>query len=120
MIDSTPRLKKEDTLKIIINNHLDYSVTSLIKNGLKEEHDKDLSRYFYNNLTQISYFIIGVLILFISTLLEKSILKEIIVIGGWVFIWEMVELEIITDINNRKRRKILRKILNSEFNEIKK
>ena len=45
------------------------------------------------------------------------IFKEIILIGGWVLIWEMIELEIFSDVKEKRKRIILKKILNSEFIE---
>lgn len=44
-------------------------------------------------------------------------LKEVVSIGGWVLIWEMVESEIFDDMSNKTQRRILEKLLNSEIVE---
>ena len=88
---------------------------SLIKEGLKEEYNNNLKKHFYNDIIQIIYLIIGVAIIFIYTLLKQSIAKELVLISGWVFIWSVVELELFSDSESRKRRIILNKLLLSEF-----
>lgn len=107
----------KDTIKLIINNKCGIEASQLIKEGLKKEYVKVHLTQRKNNIIQISYLLIGVLILFISTLINKEILKEIVLIGGWVFIWAMVELELFSDVNERKKRKVLKKLLNSEILE---
>lgn len=119
MIESTPRFRKDDKLKIIIYNGIDKECVPFIMDGLKKEYEKSISRHYRNNWVQLIYLVAGVLLLFFSTLIEKTLFKEIVLIGGWVFIWAMVELEIFTDINGRKKRRILKRLLNSEVIEIK-
>ena len=116
IIKQTPNFKKNDNLKIIINTKIkDIDCVSLIKGGLKEEYNNNLKKHFYNDLIQIIYLIIGVAIIFIYTLLKQSIAKELVLISGWVFIWSVVELELFSDSESRKRRIILNKLLLSEF-----
>ena len=116
IIKQTPNFKKNDNLKIIINTKIkDIDCVSLIKEGLKEEYNNNLKKHFYNDIIQIIYLIIGVAIIFIYTLLKQSIAKELVLISGWVFIWSVVELELFSDSESRKRRIILNKLLLSEF-----
>lgn len=116
IIKQTPNFKKNDNLKIIINTKIkDIDCVSLIKRGLKEEYNNNLKKHFYNDIIQIIYLIIGVAIIFIYTLLKQSIAKELVLISGWVFIWSVVELELFSDSESRKRRIILNKLLLSEF-----
>lgn len=116
IIKQTPNFKKNDNLKIIINTKIkDIDCVSLIKGGLKEEYNNNLKKHFYNDIIQIIYLIIGVAIIFIYTLLKQSIAKELVLISGWVFIWSVVELELFSDSESRKRRIILNKLLLSEF-----
>ena len=70
-------------------------------------------------LIQILYLILGVVILFVSTLINDEVFKEVILIIGWIFIWTMMELEIFNDKNIIKRRKIIRKLISSEIVENK-
>lgn len=116
IIKQTPNFKKNDNLKIIINTKIkDIDCVSLIKEVLKEEYNNNLKKHFYNDIIQIIYLIIGVAIIFIYTLLKQSIAKELVLISGWVFIWSVVELELFSDSESRKRRIILNKLLLSEF-----
>ena len=43
--------------------------------------------------------------------------KEVVIIGAWVLLWDAVEMELVDDISNRKKKNTLKKILSSEFIE---
>jgi len=122
IIDNTPKFKKDDKIKVIINNNLKDKmfVSELIKKELDSEVARNEYKFTYNNRKQIVYFILGVAALVLSTFINIEILEEIILIGAWVVLWNMVELEIDDDINYIKKKRILKKILNSEFEEIRK
>lgn len=121
IIKETPNFKKNDNLKIIIDTKIkDIDCVALIKDGLKEEYHNSLKKHFYNDIIQIIYLIIGIATLFVYTLIKESIAKELVLIGGWVFIWSVVELELFSDSEGRRKRRILNQLLNSEIevNEI--
>ena len=120
LIEETPKLKKEDKLKVIINNEIEkYNCKELIIEGLKREYNKASLKNELNNHTQLSYLIVGLIILLFSTFIDMKLLEEIVLIIGWVFIWDLVEIEIITDMNNKKRRRKIKWLLNSEMLENK-
>lgn len=107
-----------DEIKIIINNKctVDEDCVKLIKDGLKEEYNRSLKKRDDNNIKQLIFFILGVFFIYISTLMKTDIVwKEIILITGWVPIWKMIEVEILPDVAGRRKRKIINKILGSEF-----
>lgn len=120
MIESASFFDSEDTIKIEITNSTKDNYIELIRDGLNREYDKSVFVSYKSDFTQIYYLIAGIIIIFLSTLIGGTVFKEIVLIGGWVFIWAMVESEIFTDIKNKKKRKIIRKLLDSEFIEIKK
>ena len=61
----------------------------------------------------------GTILLFFSTFIkEVDVLREIILIIGWVPIWEAVELEIMTDTSESKKRRYIKRLINCKFNEI--
>ena len=61
---------------------------------------------------------LGILFIYLSTLIKNGdVWKEIILITGWVPIWKMIEVEILPDVAGRRKRKIIKKLLNSEFIE---
>ena len=60
----------------------------------------------------------GVMFIFLSTKIDDStIWKEVLVILGWVPIWEMMEVELFPDAAERKRRKAIKKLLKCEIIE---
>lgn len=122
LIDATPKVTKNDTLKVVINNRMkeDIKCAELIKKALDAELMSNEYKFVHTNRRQLLFFILGVMALGISALIEAEIIKEIILIGAWVLLWDMVELEIDDDISNRKKKMILRKLLVSEFEEIRK
>lgn len=121
LISSTPKLLRKDKIKIVINNKTEEkNIENLIKSALKKEYNNSLQEHYHTNVVQFLYLLIGLLVLFLSTLIIEAILKEVILIGGWVFIWALVELEIFNDARGRHRRIILKKLINSDIVEIKK
>lgn len=119
IIESIPRFKKKDILKIKINNRVKESCIPFIIDGLKEEYQKSVNAHYYTNIVQTIYLLVGIIVLSISTIIEKVIFKEIVLIGGWVLIWSMVELELFSDTSGRRKRRILKKLLNSKIVENK-
>lgn len=119
LVSEASRFNVSDTIKVVINNQIaNKNCIPLIKEGLENAYGESIMKSSRNNILEIIYFIMGMAALFISTLIERTIFKEIVLIGGWVLIWEMIELEIFSDINDRKKRKILKKLLNCEIIEI--
>lgn len=113
-------VSRKDKIKIVINKkcNIEQNCTELITEALKEEYRKSLKVQRINNIKQISLFIIGVLFIFLSTIVTKAeIWREILLIVGWVPIWEMVDLELFTDTDEKRKRKVLEKLLQSEIIE---
>ena len=107
-----------DEIKIIINKKCNFNedCVKLIKEGLKEEYNRSLKKRNDNNIKQLIFFILGVLFIYLSTLMKNDIVwREIVLITGWVPIWKMIEVEILPDVAARRKRKIINKILSSEF-----
>lgn len=117
IIESASYFEKKDSIKIIINNHIigNELCIDLITEGLTNEYNKSLKNHFHTNIIQIIYLIMGFIILFLSTLIDAEVFREVVLIGGWVLIWAMIELEIFSDMEGRKRRRLLKKLINSEM-----
>ena len=116
-------LDNEAKIKIIVHKDselLDFDCKELIKNGLKDEYKRNITKHHDNNIKQIYFLILGVLIIYISSFFKgQALLREIILIIGWVPIWEMARIELIPDVQGRIKRKILKKLIyNSEISEI--
>ena len=108
----------EKNIKIIINNKLDINIKPLIYKGLENEYNRIYLKYKKNNIIQIIYLILGIIILGISSIISENVISEVILVTGCVFIWSVVELEIFTDTTGRKKRKIIKRILKSEIIEV--
>lgn len=107
-------------IKIVINKkcHIDEDSIKMIKEGLQEEYNRSLKKRDDNNIKQLIFFILGLLFIYLSTLIKSNVVwREIILITGWVPIWKMIEVEILPDVAARRKRKIINKILSSEFIE---
>jgi len=112
--------KKKDEIKIIINKkcYIHRNSVKLIKEGLIEEYNKSLEETHRNNIKQIIFLFLGVIFISLSTLIKEGVIwKEVLLISGWVPIWEMIEVALFPDVNGRRKRKIIRKLLNSEIIE---
>ena len=118
IVRKTINIGSEYKIKLIINNETkNKNVVSLIKEGLLKEYEKCKIEYIRNNIVQLVYLVIGIIILIFSNIITEAVFKEIILIGGWLFIWTMAEMELFQDNSNRRRRKILKKLLVSEIVE---
>ena len=118
IIDQAILIGKKENIKIIINKkfEIEQDCSQMIKEGLKEEYNKSLKNHHVRDAKQVGFFILGIIFIFLSTLIEKQmLLKELLLITGWVPIWEMVKIELISDMEGRKRRVIIKKILESEI-----
>ena len=117
LVDQTLNFKNKETLKIKINSKItsDIDLKKCIVEGLKNKYQKSYQNHFRNTIIQLIYLLVGVLIIFASTLIKGEVFREVILICGWVLIWATVELEIFSDIEGRKRRKKLKRLIDSEF-----
>ena len=60
---------------------------------------------------------LGIISIFLTLFIHIDVIDEIILIGGWVFIWSAIEFEITSDYNELRKRKIIKKLLKSEIEE---
>lgn len=104
-----------ENLEILIKTNLEFdSVKKVIKDGFKAAlKNAEYIDKLYNN-KQIFLFIIGITMLIISTLILNQVIKEIIIIAGWVFIWEVIDISLNTDIETRMTKKTIKKLLKSK------
>lgn len=117
IIDKSMNIDKYSDIKILINkNNIKLDIKSLISQGLIDEYNKSFNTYEKTNLIQSALFILGFIILIISFIIgETGLLHELLLIVGWVPIWEVVHLELFTDFKERKKRLVLKKLIKSEI-----
>lgn len=123
IIDQAMLIPRKEQMQIVINkkSEINRDCKKMIINGLKEELNKSKRQRKNNNIKQIWLLILGFIFLFLSTLVtEEGIWKEVLIITGWVPIWETIEVELFPDVAGRKKRKIIKKLLNCEIMEVSK
>ena len=120
LIDRIDKINKYEKVVIRLNKRceLDVNAIKIIKEGLKEEYNKSLRIRDENNLKQLWFLLMGVFIIFLSTKVPENLFwKEVLVIIGWVPIWEMFEVELFPDAKERKRRKAMKRLLKCQIVE---
>lgn len=108
--------KAKDDVEIIVNTKLDIkNIDKLVKQGL-EDSIKDIRTLdkFYDN-KQIILFIVGIIFLIISTLTKPEIIKELILIIGWIAVWEVLDIAINIDSKQKHNKKIVNKLINCKI-----
>lgn len=121
LVENAFHTQKNDKILVNINNICKSkdNIKDLIFSGLNNELNNLIKNNYRNNITQIVLFLIGTVFLFLSTLINTNVIgKEILIIIGWVPIWEMIYLELFRDFHCRRRIKTLKKLIHSTF-EIK-
>lgn len=121
LIKEAMLIDKGEKIKVIINKDsavINENCKELIINGLKDEYKRSLERQHDNNIKQIYFLLLGITLLFLSMLIKQpGVWKEILLISGWVPIWEMVKIELFPDVQGRIKRRIINKLLKSEIVE---
>ena len=64
---------------------------------------------------QLLYLCLGILAFILSNFLIGQVLREIILISSWVLIWNMIETEFFQEVNTRKRKKALYRLVNCDI-----
>ncbi len=117
LIKEVQFIDKKNKLKIIVNNNcqtkLDYK--KMLYTAFKEEYNNTIREHDKTNIIQLIFFIAGVFFIFLSFKMQNELWKELFLIGGWVPLWEMIDLAIFNDVRGMKRRKNLLKLINSEI-----
>lgn len=108
--------KAKDEIEIIINTKLDINnIDELIKKGLEDLYkDTKLIDKFYDS-KQIKFFIVGMLFLIFSTIMKPELIKELILIMGWIAVWEVFDIAINVDSKQKFNRKIINKLINCKI-----
>lgn len=119
LVETAKLIETKEIIQIVINkdSSIKEDVIPLIKEGLEFKYSKNNFKKKNNDKSQLILFFAGVAALILSTFLIDSIFKEICLIGGWVFLWDMMEQDIFEDYSTKKENKLIKKIINSKFIE---
>ena len=118
IIKKTMYLDKNDNIKFVIYNkcNLGLEIKDKIIEGLNTEFEKTINEHQRNNFLQVMLLTLGVIFLFLSTLIsEEFIWTEVLVIIGWVPIWEMIDLELFKEFRGRRKKALIERLVQCEF-----
>ena len=117
ILKETMHIKYGKNIKIVINKkcEINEDIEKIIKNGLEDEYNRSIENRNRTNEKQFIFLLLGILFIFLSTLIPSVVWKEVVLITGWVPIWKMLEIELIPDVYARRKRMIIKKILKSEI-----
>lgn len=106
--------------KIVITSKLDINFNDLLINNFKRELENSYIEKKRTNLAQLCLIVLGIFFISLSVLFKKYLVShEILLIIGWVPIWEAIDIELFRDSKARKRRYLLNKLLNSKIEIVK-
>ena len=112
-------IRKNEKIKIVINvkcNTINRDCKEFLKEGLIEEYNKSIQEHKITDIKQICLLILGIIFLFLSSNINNEVIwKEILLITGWVPIWEVIDLELFSNTKGKGKIKIINKLLNSEI-----
>lgn len=117
IIDTAKYIPVNKEIVLVINKKGNYDVASLIKKGFEKELSKRIKEYRIDNIKQLTYLFLGIILLIIYTFINETVFKEIVLIGGWVMIWATVEFEVFAERRNVLARKLITKLMNSQIIE---
>ena len=118
IIKQTMWKDRKHKIKIQINQkcEMEQNCAEILKQGLRVEYQRSVKKRNETNIEQFLFLCIGMLAIFLSLQLpEDTIWKELLLIAGWVPLWELLELELFSDVEGRKRRAILKRLIKSEI-----
>ena len=79
-------INRNETIKVVVDKQFDtdINIEGLIKKTLKDKYLFSFKKSYINDIFQIIFFVLGIICLFLSTIVANEIIKEIILIGGWI------------------------------------
>ena len=90
----------------------------MINKSMNDLYILNLKKSYINNIKQVIFLVLGIICLVLYGVVNNPIISEIILIGGWVLIWEMVDLFLFSDTQLKRYKIVLKKLLKANF-EIK-
>lgn len=119
IIEEASEGSSRDTFKIVVDkkNNFEHDSTKLIRDGLEREYRKAKKAHSQENRKQLLDLIVGLTLLYISTVINIELLEEILMIGSWVTMWDAVELELFQELPERAEIKLLKKLKECEIVE---
>jgi len=120
LLEQVKFVDKNDNFKIIISQKFDFEcdIVNMINKSMNDLYILNLKKSYINNIKQVIFLVLGIICLVLYGVVNNPIISEIILIGGWVLIWEMVDLFLFSDTQLKRDKIVLKKLLKANF-EIK-
>ena len=108
--------KVKDDIKITINTNLEIdNLEKFIKNGLENAYIENRRIDKVHDIKQLTFLIVGLILLILSTINLYNVIKEVIIIAGWVAIWDVVDISLNVDSELKLTRKLIKKLISCEI-----
>lgn len=119
IIEEARHADKKAKLKIMIDkkNNFDHDATKLVRDGLEREYKKAKKFHQQENEKQFFEVLVGMGLLYFSTIARVEIIKELLLVGGWVPLWEAIELELFSEAKEKADIALLKRLKECEIDE---
>ena len=119
IIEQAMEYKPSSNFKITVSKkgQIDHDSTKLIRDWLTKEFEKAKTFHRNENIKQILYLVIGILLIFLATRFSNPIVTEILSVSAWVPLWEAVDLALFSEAEEVAQITMLRNLINGEIVE---
>lgn len=119
IIEKASEYSSNSNYKIVVtkSSSIEYDSINLIKSGLVTEYNKAKAFHRNENYKQLFYLFIGIALIFLSTVFDNEVIKEILSISAWVPLWEAVDLALFSEVREVAQITMLRNLINGEIIE---
>lgn len=119
IVEQASEYPTNSEFRIIVSKKcpIEHDSTKLIKDGLTIEFKKAKAFHRNENYKQLFYLFIGIALIFLSTVFDNEVIKEILSISAWVPLWEAVDLALFSEVREVAQITMLRNLINGEIIE---
>ncbi len=87
----------------------------LIKNGINSYYDNLILKDRFYDTKQIFNTIAGIILLILSSVIKVDIFRELLIIAGWVAIWDVIDYTFNKNMENHRKKKTLKRLMNAKI-----
>lgn len=83
--------------------------------GINEYYTKLVLKDKIYDVKQIVFILLGIIFLITSTLLNNDLLRELLIIAGWVAIWDVIDYYLNKNMEYRRVKRVLQKLMKAKI-----
>lgn len=87
----------------------------LLKEGLEKSYNDLICKDKFHDYRKIFLTFLGVIMLIASSFIKGSLIHELLLIAGWVAIWDVIDFNLNNNIVYMRKKKILENLMQSEI-----